>query len=94
MLVIRQLYSPAGLNTKAGTRYPLNIVPGKPQKLSSYLLRGENTFHNQQSKRRYLGFLAYDMSQFWLRSTGYIQLTGFKLSCRRQHNSDHVLDKG
>ena len=64
MVVIRKLYYPAGLATKAGTRYPLNIAPGKPQKLPSYFMRGENTFHSQQSKRRYLGFLACDMSQF------------------------------
>jgi len=64
MVVISKLYSPAGLTTKAGTQYPLNIVPGKPQKLSSYFMRGENTFHSQQSRRFYLGFLACDMSQF------------------------------
>jgi hypothetical protein len=65
MVVIRKLYSPAGLTTKAVTRYPLNIAPGKPQKLSSYFMggRGENTFHNQKSKRRCLGLLACDMSQ-------------------------------
>ena len=45
MVVISKLYSPAGLTTKVGTRYSLNIVPSKPLKSSSYFMRGENCVH-------------------------------------------------